>query len=153
MKRLTSYLCAAAMAVSTAGFGVASTNAQPLPAPTTIQSAAPDTNLIQVRRHGDRAEFRWRGDRPYYRGHRGYRHPRPGWRQRDGWWFPPAAFAAGAILGGLFAQAPRAAPPPRRGLSQAHVQWCFDRYRSYRVSDNTFQPYQGPRRQCRSPYG
>ncbi|MDQ2632323.1 MAG: BA14K family protein, partial [Pseudomonadota bacterium] len=34
----------------------------------------------------------------------------------------------------------------------AHVQWCYDRYRSYRASDNTFQPYNGPRRQCYSPY-
>ncbi|HEV7434516.1 MAG TPA: BA14K family protein, partial [Pseudorhizobium sp.] len=25
-------------------------------------------------------------------------------------------------------------------------------YRSYRASDNTFQPYNGPRRSCRSPY-
>ncbi|MGV3652562.1 MAG: BA14K family protein, partial [Devosia sp.] len=27
-----------------------------------------------------------------------------------------------------------------------------DRYRSYRASDNTFQPYNGPRQQCVSPY-
>ena len=53
------------------------------------------------------------------------------------------------------------APPryyaPRRyyragGLSSAHVNWCYDRYRSYRAWDNTFQPYHGPRRQCWSPY-
>ncbi|PBC03276.1 BA14K family protein [Mesorhizobium sp. WSM3860] len=37
-------------------------------------------------------------------------------------------------------------------LSRAHVQWCYDRYRSYRAWDNTFQPYNGPRRQCISPY-
>jgi hypothetical protein len=30
-----------------------------------------------------------------------------------------------------------------------HVQSCFDRYRSYRPEDNTYQPYSGgPRRQC-----
>lgn len=39
-----------------------------------------------------------------------------------------------------------------RGLPRAHVAWCFDRYRSYRASDNSFQPNYGPRRQCRSPY-
>lgn len=39
-----------------------------------------------------------------------------------------------------------------RGLPAAHVAWCYDRYRSYRVSDNTFQPYHGWRRHCRSPY-
>ncbi|TIX44290.1 MAG: BA14K family protein, partial [Mesorhizobium sp.] len=49
------------------------------------------------------------------------------------------------------------APPPRRyyrtqRLSSAHVQWCYNRYRSYRAWDNTFQPYYGPRQQCYSPY-
>ncbi|WP_214472876.1 BA14K family protein [Mesorhizobium sp. dw_380] len=47
--------------------------------------------------------------------------------------------------------------PPRRyyragRLSSAHVQWCYNRYRSYRAWDNTFQPNYGPRRQCLSPY-
>ena len=48
-------------------------------------------------------------------------------------------------------------PAPRRyyrtqRLSSSHVQWCYDRYRSYRSSDNTFQPNYGPRKQCWSPY-
>jgi len=47
-------------------------------------------------------------------------------------------------------------PPPRRyrggGMSGAHVDWCYDRWRSYRASDNTYQPNNGPRRQCVSPY-
>ncbi len=30
--------------------------------------------------------------------------------------------------------------------------WCADRYRSYRVSDNTYQPYSGARRQCEPPF-
>ncbi|OYR10649.1 BA14K-like family protein [Brucella grignonensis] len=34
----------------------------------------------------------------------------------------------------------------------AHVRWCYNRYRSYRAYDNTFQPNYGPRRQCYSPY-
>ena len=34
----------------------------------------------------------------------------------------------------------------------AHVGWCYRRYRSYRDYDNTFQPYHGRRRQCVSPY-
>ncbi|TPN15988.1 BA14K family protein [Mesorhizobium sp. B2-1-3] len=47
--------------------------------------------------------------------------------------------------------------PPRRyyragRLSSAHVRWCYNRYRSYRAYDNTFQPYNGPRQQCYSPY-
>ena len=40
----------------------------------------------------------------------------------------------------------------RRDYHSLHVDWCYDRYRSYRHWDNTFQPYHGPRRQCVSPY-
>ena len=34
----------------------------------------------------------------------------------------------------------------------AHVAWCSARYRSYSVHSDTFQPYDGPRCRCRSPY-
>lgn len=35
-------------------------------------------------------------------------------------------------------------------MASQHVQSCFDRYRSYRPEDNTYQPYGGgPRQQCR----
>jgi len=91
-----------------------------------------------------------RGGYAYWGPHRGYRVYRPGYYQYGGWWFPPAAFAAGAILGGVIAGQTYAAPVV--GLSAAHYQWCNQRYRSYRASDNTFQPYNGPRRQCISPY-
>ena len=40
----------------------------------------------------------------------------------------------------------------RGGGTSAHVAWCYNRYRSYRQWDNTFQPYYGGRRQCWSPY-
>ncbi len=46
----------------------------------------------------------------------------------------------------------RQAPRYRVNLSRAHYNYCFAKYRSYRASDNTFQPYHGPRKQCRSPY-
>ena len=82
----------------------------------------------------------------FYRGYRGYRYQRPGYRYHNGYWFPFAAFATGAIIGGAIAA--------DRGVSysSAHVRWCNNRYRSYRAYDNTFQPYHGPRRQCYSPY-
>jgi hypothetical protein len=35
---------------------------------------------------------------------------------------------------------------------EAHVAYCYDRWRSYREWDNTYQPFNGPRRKCRSPY-
>ncbi len=33
-----------------------------------------------------------------------------------------------------------------------HVEWCASRYNSYRAQDDTYQPYQGKRRRCNSPY-
>src|SRR5690606_6558742 len=82
----------------------------------------------------------------WYRGHRGYRHHRPGYRYHNGFWFPLAAFGVGTVIGGAIAN--------DRGYSggSSHVNWCANRYRSYRAYDNTFQPYNGPRRQCVSPY-
>jgi hypothetical protein len=46
-------------------------------------------------------------------------------------------------------------PQPRQrrlSYANAHEEWCFNRYRSFRAYDNTYQPYQGGRRYCRSPY-
>lgn len=66
----------------------------------------------------------------------------------------------GAIIGGVIVnemQRPRQAQQHRAHsagfLSQNHVNWCHNRWRSYRVSDNSYQPYNGPRRVCASPYG
>lgn len=96
----------------------------------------------------------WNGNhrpRPgYWNGYRGYNSYRDGYRRNnDGWWYPLAAFGAGAIIGGAIAQP---APQPVYRSSNNHVQWCYNRYKSYRASDNTFQPYNGPRQQCYSPY-
>ncbi|MHA7774444.1 BA14K family protein [Roseibium sp. M-1] len=33
-----------------------------------------------------------------------------------------------------------------------HEKWCYGNYRSYRAFDNTFQPYDGPRKFCVSPF-
>ena len=100
----------------------------------------------------------------YRRG--GYRYgPRQHWRGRH-WhgrrWHGPR-YRYGPSLGVIIAppvygrpvyRAPRYVAParPAYGLGPAHVNWCYSRYRSYRASDNTFQPYNGPRRPCYSPY-
>ena len=42
--------------------------------------------------------------------------------------------------------------PRYRVVVSAHVEWCAARYRSYDVRTDTYQPYHGPRRHCRSPY-
>jgi hypothetical protein len=92
----------------------------------------------------DRGFYR-RGSYAYYNGHRGYRYRRDGYREHNGWFFPLAAFAAGALIAG-------AAAPPPVVAANPHVDWCARTYRSYNPYDNTFQPFNGPRRYCVSPY-
>lgn len=109
-----------------------------------------------IPRHGRNVSPRDRWDGPrvrdngprygWYNGHRGYSDRRPGYRYHNGYWFPMAAFAAGAIIGGAMQQS-----QPSYGNS--HTSWCANRWRSYRAYDNTYQPYNGPRAQCVSPYG
>lgn len=48
--------------------------------------------------------------------------------------------------------APRLRREGRISVAQAHTNWCFNRYRSYRKWDNSYQPYHGARRACLSPY-
>lgn len=96
----------------------------------------------------------------WYGGHRGYRYHRDGYRRHsDGYWYPLAAFGAGAIIGGAIASQPRYVEPASRpayggggGLNPRHYEWCSGRYRSYDAYSNSFQPYNGPRQTCYSPY-
>ncbi|WP_436252354.1 BA14K family protein [Neorhizobium sp. LjRoot104] len=142
-------LAVAFLSLITAFSGVAPAQAFPSIGAPRIESSQ-DIQQVQYWRHRDR----WEGRR-YYRD-RDYRRHRRG---------PDAGaiiggLALGAIIGGALAQpryerryAPRYYPPRRyiRG-GNAHVNWCYARYRSYRAYDNTFQPYYGPRQQCYSPY-
>ncbi|MFA6157322.1 BA14K family protein [Mesorhizobium sp.] len=84
----------------------------------------------------------------YWNGHRGYREYHRGYRRHGDYWFPLAAFATGALITGAIVNSEN----NRVSEGNSHVQWCYDHYRSYRASDNTFQPNNGPRRECRSPY-
>jgi len=102
---------------------------------------------------GDRG-FHRRGDDFYFNGHRGFRGHRDGYRFHNGYWFPPAAFSFGVTIDerGDRRFRDRGRDRGRMGGWDRHVAWCYDHYRSYRASDNTFQPYNGPRRACVSPY-
>lgn len=116
---------------------LALTSVLPAEAVTFARVPVPAASVVeQVQyRHADR---RWHG-------HRGYRHSRPGYRRHsDGWWYPLAAFGLGAAIGGAMSN--------DRHYGNRHVNWCANRYRSYRTSDNTFQPNHGARRRCVSPY-
>ncbi|MER8576132.1 BA14K family protein [Mesorhizobium sp. M1338] len=93
-------------------------------------------------------DWRWRHGRHHYRGGRYY----------DDGAAALLGLGLGLSLGSMYNNYNYYdRPAPRRyyragRLSSAHVQWCYNRYRSYRAWDNTFQPYNGPRQQCWSPY-
>ncbi len=168
MKKLMSSICALAM-FATMG-AIVPASAQPLPIPQnlgTVSANGPVTNVqynwdrpnpsgYNSRRWDRRSDRRFdrrmdRRDRySYYRGHRGYRDYRPGYRRHNGFWFPAGAFITGAIVGGAIASGNSGVRV--RNYGSAHVDWCSSQYRSYRASDNTFQPYNGGRRTCMSPY-
>lgn len=144
MKTVSSTLCGA-VALSFALVTAAPLAAAPFSAPIPT-AASSDVATVQYRsmRHDSRRDrFERRGNYAYYNGKRGYRDRRHGYRQHNGFWFPPAAFLAGAIIGGSLNNSYG---------GNTHVRWCNDRYRSYRAWDNSFQPYNGPRVRCHSPY-
>ncbi|MGF7006915.1 BA14K family protein [Aminobacter sp. BE322] len=164
MKKIMSGLLATVLATSFAAASVV-----PVAAAPAFYPKAPEANsgieqvqydpywrprrVMRMDRDDRRYRIVRRGDIYYMNGHRGYRDYRPGYRRYNDWWFPAGAFIAGAIIGGALSQ-PRYVAPRYgvRAYGDAHVQWCYDRYRSYRAWDNTYQPYNGPRRQCYSPY-
>ncbi|MBB4063946.1 BA14K family protein [Gellertiella hungarica] len=133
---------AAALALITFGTSLPQAEAAPL-RPVIAVDASTDVTPVR-NRHGD--EYNWRNGRPYYNGHRGYRHWRHGYRHHRGYWFPGAAFATGVIIGGAIASQPRVRVRP--GLTREHIEYCMQRYRSYRAWDDTYQPNYGPRRRC-----
>ncbi|NNU48278.1 BA14K family protein [Rhizobium sp. WYCCWR 11279] len=95
---------------------------------------------------------RWYRNRHDYRDRRYYRDDRYGWdrrydrryRRHDNTGAIIGGLAVGAIIGGIIASQPRA-----RAYGSSHADYCYSRYRSYRASDNTYQPNHGPRRRCR----
>lgn len=159
MKKVTIALAAAATLITSS---VVPAMSAPW-SPTGIERPASGIENVQYRptyrhgyrkgyRQGARAGFYRSGRYGYYNGYRGYGYYRPGYRQYNGWWFPAGAFAAGALIGGAIAAQSQPTYVVPSGGGSAHVQWCAQTYRSYRASDNTFQPYNGPRQQCVSPY-
>ncbi len=147
---LRTKLISCAVAIAAAVSAVAPASALPLTVPTVAADAAGDVTNIQYQSSNrsadvDRRGYWVDGNNGYYNGHRGYRYARPGWRSHNGWWFPPAAFALGVIVG-------QGVQPGYRQLPNRHYRWCENTYNSYRRSDNTFRHNYGGRRTCRSPY-
>ncbi|TCL69693.1 BA14K family protein [Rhizobium sp. BK251] len=127
---------------ATAFIGISPAQAFPI---ANIEKPAVTPNVEQVRYNG---WYRHHG----YGGHRYY-----GGRYYGGRYYHHHHNYTGAIIGGLAAGAIiggalSASQEPRYYYSgDSHTRWCYGRYRSYRASDNTFQPNNGPRQQCVSP--
>lgn len=139
MKRSLIAICAAAIAAPLA-FAAAPVAAQGF--------------SLEFGPQGPRLGFYTEGPRVYYNGYRGYRDRRAGHRYHSGYWFPHQAFVDRRHTGSIrdYDRRHDYRYNYRQDYGRAHVDWCYDRYRSYRASDNTFQPYSGSRRQCYSPY-
>ncbi len=70
---------------------------------------------------------------------------------------PPVYYAPRRPPVVYYAPAPAYYPPPPppvygRGWTEAHIEWCLDRYRSYNPATNTFTGYDGYQHECRGPY-
>lgn len=151
MFKLSSKVATIAMTAALALTSFTPSFAMPLPStPSVAPASSPAIEQVQWRHYGGGPYYR----RGWYGGYRGYPGYRYGYRRyNDGYWYPLAAFGAGAVIGGAIASQPRyVEPAPTNGINPRHYEWCSNRYRSYRAFDNTFQPNNGPRQQCYSPY-
>jgi hypothetical protein len=158
------------LALGTMGGGVAVASAQSCaPGSTDCAMRTQDQRWGQRGRSGhrtdwrdDRRDRRWdRHDRRVER--RWDRHDRR-WDRRDRRWdrhHHRPRVRSGIYLhfgGGPYYDPPTyryVDPAPRyrvTRLSQAHIDWCYSRYKTYRLSDNTYKPTVHTRRQCVSPY-
>lgn len=151
-------LALAVLIATATGLAVAPT-ANAMPAAKLPAQAVPaaQSDVIKIGSRGRvSASITFRSGHAYYNGHRGYHRYRHGYRKHRGYYFHPRAFIV-VHPRPRHVYVPRYRKPhPVRPrivrLSHAHVRWCDAKYRSYRHSDNTFQPYHGSRKQCVSPY-
>lgn len=148
MKRILSRLALTAFFA----LGLAAAASVASAAPASVGAAAMNTLDVVSAGNADVVEVDDRGRHRHWRKHHGrkhhrrHRHRRHHVRPRSGIYFEFGTAPSYRVR-------PRhVRPAPAYRLSRAHVRWCYDRYRSYRASDNTFQPYHGPRKQCVSPY-
>ncbi|WP_306119165.1 MULTISPECIES: BA14K family protein [unclassified Roseitalea] len=126
-----------------------------------LPAAAAEAGVSDIVKAGHRGHvsvrIHWRGGHIYLNGHRGYKYKRSGYRHYKGYWYPPRAFV---VIGPDHRRhvyvrryhRPHKVRPRIIDLNRAHYRWCDAKYRSYRASDNSFQPYHGPRKPCISPY-
>jgi len=127
-----------ARSITAAGFGLllAAGAAMPAGAITMPTLSVPEqSNVIQVHDHG---HGHWHSHNRWGGGHR--HHGSDSYYDDDsdsGVLFK--SFVTGTLFNGQRSQ----------GYYDGHARACASRYQSYRASDNSYQPSQGPRRECR----
>lgn len=90
--------------------------------------------------------------RGYLNGYKGYRYARPNYiKFVDGWYYPEAAYSAKPAVEAAAKEAQTPVISYVR-LPNRHIAYCVSHFKSYRKSDNSFQPYSGARQQCHSRF-
>ena len=129
-----------AVSLMTAFSAVAPAQAMPITAAPSIQTS--DVSQVDWRGNdGNRWRHHGGGRGRYYDHGRRYGGYDRGYHHHNNAGAIIGGLAAGAIIGGIVAGS--------RSNGGSHAQSCYNRYRSYRASDNTYQPNNGPRVQCR----
>jgi len=149
MNKLSSALLATGLSATLAVTSFAPALAAPVFVPKAPEASSDVVNVRDGWRRGGWNGDRWRRD--------GWR--RDGWR-RDGWRhgrYYRDRNIGGAIVGGLITGAIVGSVLNNNRnrvyrSGDAHVQWCYDNYRTYRAYDNTYVPRVGQRAYCNSPY-
>ena len=170
MKTILSGLCASVVALTVTATSFVPAQAAPVfvPQAPAAAPAADNSNVLQVRDVWRRGGWNgngwrndgWRGNRNGWRGGNRYYGGRDYYRRDRGRDIGGALIGgaiAGALIGGALNNGYNNGPVYReqrvyRG-GNAHVQWCYDRYQTYRASDNTYVPRVGVRAYCNSPFG
>jgi|APFEC2959095136_1045048.scaffolds.fasta_scaffold00075_59 hypothetical protein len=168
MKKILSALCAGALSVAMTGASLMPAQAAPAFVPNVPITTSGTGDVVQIQ------DYRWRRAGPGYGGRdlgSVYNDRRGGWRgdhrrgwgrdhRRGGWRGHHRGYRGnnlgGAVIGGLITGAIVGGVLNNnrqvyRGVD-SHAQWCYDRYRTYRASDNTYVPRVGVRAYCNSPY-
>jgi hypothetical protein len=165
MKSPISIICASAL-MATVSLGEVAAAPLSLNLPAT---ASGGSDVVQVRDNVRWPRMRggggkWNGNGRYWQNGRNWKHSptwRPGWGYRNGWnnyyndgWYGGSGIylGGGALLLGALVGSALANNNYRGVYGNSHVQWCANRYRSYSPRSDTYQPYNGPRRRCISPY-
>ncbi len=150
MKRLISTATAALLAVGVMSASVSQADAGKRERRIIAGAAIGIAGAILLDNAARKSEKRRRA-RNYYHEPRRYRRHRRHYEPRRRYYDRPARYYDEPRI--VYEEAPRRRyRQARRSLGRNHVSWCYNRYRSYRTSDNTFQPFHGGRRQCYSPY-